>query len=603
MSERKTDIQDKTAGGTDCIKAGIQEISADGISGYAKTDTDNSVQAGLQDSPADSCGSAKALQDFTHSSGHTPKKEQKTSLLKSGSVLSVLTFLSRILGLIREMVKSSLMGTTPLADAFTVAFMIPNLLRRLFAENSITVAFIPTFKKLLEDETMNAEARKEEIRYFLNSVFTLVTLALTVVAALGIAASPYIIKLCFPKIADYDSAVLLTRIMFPYLLLISLAAFFQGILNGVKVFSPSGFTPVLFNLIVIGLTYALLKPLSNAAAAMACGVVSGGFVQAVFQIPFVLKKGFRFSFISLQKTFANKNMHKTLKLIAPTIIGMAAYQINDLVSTSLATSAGKGVASSLQYSLRLQELMLGIFAVSVGSVILPDLSSFAMKKNWRAFENLLVQAIKIIALITIPATFFSLCSGEQIVSLIYKNSRFGSESVSLTLSAFRWHIAGLFMIALNRITAPAFYAQSDSKSPTAAGIASFAVNIILASVLVHTMAGGGIALALTLASTVNTILLFAFMRRKNNIEIKRVLYPVIIFTLKILLFSLIASAPLYFLGDVIYSPFKNSDSKLINLALPLLISFIIFSAAGCSMLILTKDSTALNVIKKLKRKS
>lgn len=528
--------------------------------------------------------------------------KRNSSLLRSGSILSILTLASRILGLTREIVKSSLMGTSPLADAFTVAFMIPNLLRRLFAENSITVAFIPTFKGLLENKELSGEERKEEIRCFLNSMFTLITFVLTVTVILGIAAAPYTVKLFFPKIADYDSTVFLTRLMFPYLLFISLAAFFQGILNSVKVFSPPGFTPVLFNLIVIGLTYAFVKPFNNAASAMAAGVAAGGFVQAAFQIPFVLKNGFGFSLMPLKKTFANKEMHKTLKLIAPTIIGMAAYQINDLVSTSLATSAGKGIASSLQYSLRLQELILGIFAVSVGSVILPDLSSFAMKKNWEAFRKLLVQAIKVVALITIPATFFSLCSGEHIVSLIYKNKQFSEESVALTLTAFRWHIAGLFFIALNRIVAPAFYAQRDSKSPTAAGIASFTVNIILAAVLVHSMAGGGIALALSIAGASNSVLLFIFLRTKNNIDIGKIIYPVITFTGKIILFSLIASAPIFFFGEKVYAPFKNAGSKLIAEGIPLFITFMIFFISGAALLVLTKDKTTQFIIKRIKRK-
>ncbi|MCL6395060.1 murein biosynthesis integral membrane protein MurJ, partial [Pectobacterium atrosepticum] len=184
---------------------------------------------------------------------------------------------------------------------------------------------------------------------------------------------------------------------------------------------PSGFTPILFNIIVISSTYIFAKPFGDPAAAMSYGVVAGGLVQAVFQLPFVLKTGFSFKFTSLAKTFSNPGTKKVLALIGPTIIGMAAYQINDLVSTSLATSAGLGIASSLQYSLRLQELLLGIFAVSVGTVILPEMSALALRKDWEAFQKVLLQAIKVIALITIPATFFSLLSGENLIILIYKS--------------------------------------------------------------------------------------------------------------------------------------------------------------------------------------
>ncbi|QEK00355.1 murein biosynthesis integral membrane protein MurJ [Treponema phagedenis] len=519
---------------------------------------------------------------------------KKISLVKSGAFLSILTFGSRILGLIREMTKSSFMGTTAMADAFTVAFMIPNLLRRLFAENSITVAFIPTFKKYLEEP--DSVEQKENIKEFLSATFTLISFATSCVVIVGILFAPIISG--FFK-SDFSLTVLLTRIMFPYLLLISLAAFFQGILNSVKIFAPAGFTPILFNLIIIGATYALAKPLQNAALAMAIGVIIGGFVQAGFQLPFVLRQGFRFRLISLTRTLQNPGTRQVLRLIGPTIIGMAAYQVNDVISTALATAAGTGIASSLQYSLRLQELLLGVFAVSIGTVILPDMTSYAMKKNWAAFQNLLIQATKIIALITIPATVFSLLSGEHVITLIYKNRTFTDESVRLTLDAFRWHIVGLFAIALNRIIAPAFYAQNDPKSPTIAGIASFAVNILLALTLVLPMRGGGIALALTLASIANTILLFAFLRRKETIDIKSVLVSSTAFILKITFFSLIAALPLYFFGESIYRLFSG-HGRLIGQGVPLFLNLCIFSAAGLVLLLITKDKTLSAIIKRIR---
>jgi putative peptidoglycan lipid II flippase len=174
-----------------------------------------------------------------------------------------------------------------------------------------------------------------------------------------------------------NEITVLTRIMFPYLFLISIAAFFQGVLNGCNIFAPSGFTPVLFNSIVIIATYILSPHTSNPARAMAIGVVTGGSIQAVFQWPFIRKTGWKMRLTSLRKTFQNPGTKKVISLIIPTIIGIAAYQLNDLVSTSMATRAGEGIASSLQFSLRLQELILGIFAVSIGTVILPDMSGLA----------------------------------------------------------------------------------------------------------------------------------------------------------------------------------------------------------------------------------
>ena len=230
---------------------------------------------------------------------------RKSSLLKSGISLSVLTLVSRVLGLIREMTKSAFLGTGPLADAFTVAFMIPNLLRRIFAENSMTVAFIPTFQTYLEEEKRNTPDAKASMKEFLSATFTMLSFAVTGTVIIGILCSGLIVAVFFPKIGDFSATVLLTRIMFPYLLLISVAAFFQGILNGVRSFLPTGITPILFNLSVIGCTFVLAKPCGNPALAMAIGVVIGGSCQMLFQLPFVLRAGFSFKLIPFRRCVQN----------------------------------------------------------------------------------------------------------------------------------------------------------------------------------------------------------------------------------------------------------------------------------------------------------
>ena len=526
--------------------------------------------------------------------------KRTASLLKSGISLSALTFLSRILGLIREMTKSAFLGTGILADAFTVAFMIPNLLRRVFAENSMTVAFIPTFQTYLENEKRNTPYAKAEMKEFLSATFTMLSFAVTGTVVIGMLCSALIVALFFPKIGDFSATVLLTRIMFPYLLLISIAAFFQGILNGVRIFLPTGVTPVLFNVSVIGCTFALAKPCGNPALAMAIGVVAGGVFQMLFQLPFVLRAGFSFKPVPFGRCLKNAGARKIVKLIVPTLIGTAVYQINDLVSTALATYTGVGIAASLQYSIRLQELILGIFAVSVGTVILPDLSAHAVNKQWDVFQKLLLNAAKIIALVTVPATIFLLCSGEHIIILVYKSRRFTDESVRLTLQAFQWHIGGLFFIALNRILTSAFYAQSDTKSPTVAGITCFGINIALAAALAGFMQGGGIALALTLASIVNTIMLLFFLNRCNSVDIHSFLSPAAGFTVKMLLFSLIAATPLHFFGSQLYSPLSGYP-RIIAQGLPLFISAALFTLIILTFLLVTGDSLIKTAVRKLRR--
>ena len=540
--------------------------------------------------------------------------KEKNSIVKSGLVLTLMTFASRIMGLIREMTKAAFLGTSMYADAFATAFMIPNLLRRLFAENAISVAFIPTFKKYLANG--DDEKNHSETQEFLKATFTLVSFLTACVVVLGIIITPYLVpvfckKPVDPAAADYamqlqawllkkDEITILTRIMFPYLFVISIAAFFQGILNGCKIFAPSGFTPVLFNGIVILATYVLSPFTSNPARAMSIGVIVGGCIQALFQWPFIHKTGWKICFTSLKKTFTNPGTRRVMTLILPTIVGMAAYQLNDVVSTALANRTGDGIASSLQYSLRLQELILGLFAVSIGTVILPDLSGLANNKKWDEFNSMLIQAIKIMTLISIPVTAYSLISGKELISLLYKSRSFDDNSVALTLGAFKFHIAGLLFIALNRIISPAFYAQGNTKLPTTAGIISFGVNIVLALVLARFMKGNGIALALSVASLFNTIFLFVFMKRMEAIEVGKVLKGTVLYALKMCAFSAIAAVPTYFVHKLM-TGFFEGHGRIVGFGAPVIISAIVFGIVGVLELVITRDEIISVILKKVKR--
>ena len=541
--------------------------------------------------------------------------KQKKSIVKSGLVLSLMTFASRIMGLLREMTKASFLGTSMHADAFSTAFMIPNLFRRLFAENAISVAFIPTFKSYLEKD--DSPENRNSTQEFLKATFTLVSFLTACVVVIGIIITPLLMPLFCKKptdttAADYamqlqawllkkDEITILTRIMFPYLFVISIAAFFQGILNGCKIFAPSGFTPVLFNAIVIIATYVLAPFTENPARAMSIGVILGGCVQAFFQWPFVRKTGWKICFTSLKKTFSNPGTKKVISLVVPTIIGMAAYQLNDVVSTSLANRAGDGIASSLQYSLRLQELILGIFAVSIGTVILPDLSGLASSQKWEDFNKMLIQAIKIMTLISIPVTVYSLITGKELISLLYKSKSFDDDSVALTLGEFRFHIMGLLFIALNRIISPAFYAQGNTKLPTLAGIISFGANIVLALVFVRPFGGNGIALALTLASFVNTLFLFIFMKKLDSFKIRKVVFQTLGYILKMAVYSIIAAIPCYFVHSLLVKFFAE-NSRIVSYGIPVILAALLFAIIGIAELIITKDEIIHTIIQKVKSK-
>ena len=539
--------------------------------------------------------------------------KKSKSIVRSGLLLTLMTFASRIMGLIREMTKASFLGTGLYADCFSVAFMIPNLFRRLFAENAISVAFIPTFKDYLAKG--ESDENKKSTQEFLHATFTLVTFLTACVVVLGVLITPFIMPL-FCKAPEAGSAdyaaqleyyllersetTALTRIMFPYLFLISIAAFFQGILNTCGIFAPSGFTPVMFNGIVIVSTYLLAPHTSNPARAMSLGVILGGSVQAIFQWPFVMKTGWKVGVTSIKKAFSNPGTRKVLSLIAPTIVGIAAYQLNDTVSTSLAKYVGPGIASSLQYSLRLQELILGIFAVSIGTVILPDLSGFANKKDWSEFNKMLLQAIKIMTLISIPITAYSLITGRELISLLYKKNQFDDNSVAMTLGVFRFHIAGLLFIALNRIMAPAFYAQKKPKLPTIAGLINFASNIILVLILSRPMKGNGIALALSVASLFNTVFLFIFMKKMESIEVGKLARGTILYALKMCVFSVIAAVPTYFVHKLTVDYFAGY-SKIICYGAPIVISGIVFALIGVLELVITRDEIVRVILKKVKK--
>jgi putative peptidoglycan lipid II flippase len=514
------------------------------------------------------------------------EEQSAKSLVRHGSTLSLLTLVSRILGLLREITKASLLGTSALSDAFSVAFMLPNLFRRLFAEGSISVAFIPTFKEYL------LENNREKTREFVSSIFTFLSFFVTIMIMAGVLAAPLIVRLI--GVEEYDETVLLTRIMFPFLGFISLAALFQGILNSLHIFTPSGLAPILLNFVTIIFAYTLSPFTANPARAMAIGILSGGFLEAAIQFPFVLKKGQTFFFTALKRAFTNPGTRKVLRLISPTIIGMAAYQLNDLVSTTLAGRAGEGVVSSLQYSLRLQELILGVFAVSIGTVLLPNLAEYAKTSQWEIYNKRLVSAMDIIALITIPITFFSLMEGQNLIRLLFQNRSFDETSVFLTLSAFNFHMPGLFFIALNRVLAPAFYARSDTKSPTLAGIISFAANIVLAALLTRPMRGAGIALALSLASAVNTVLLLFFLKRDPHTAIGKSLGFVLLYILKLSAVSIFAVIPIRFISPLLRELFK-SYGRFIAYGVPLTINAAIFMLITLALLAITRDKNLFAV--------
>lgn len=530
------------------------------------------------------------------SSDYTADESARSSakMVRNASILSFLTLISRVLGLIREMTRARFLGTDLYSDAFTVSFTIPNFMRRLFAEGSISVAFIPTYKGYLHAKN------DKETHEFLSASLTVLTICVVAVVALGIAFAPFIVKLFG---SDPSETTILTRLMFPFLALVSFAALLQGILNSHEIFGPSGFAPILFNLSFIVFPWLVGNRFGNPARAMAVGVVVGGLLQALVQLPAVIRLGIRFGFMNPARAFRNTGMLKVFALIAPTILGMAAYQLNDLVSTAFASRAGTGVASSLQYSLRLQELILGVFAVSAGTVLLPRLTDAVREGAWREYSSTLGRTMRSLLLLTVPVAVFSMAFPERIVTLLFKTGGFSDMSVRLTANAFFWHQTGLVCIAMNRLIAPAFYARSDTKTPTWAGIASFGVNMALVLALAYKFKGPGIAFALSLSSAVNTVLLVKALIKGNTEGIRSELWKALKYMLKMLVFSFIALVPALFADKLVFAKVGAAHSRLINAGLPLLAGTMAFAIVGIALLVLTKDSVAASITNAFSRKA
>ena len=229
------------------------------------------------------------------------------------------------------------------------------------------------------------------------------------------------------------------------------------------------------------------------------------------------------------------------------------------------------------------------------------MSGLAKRQNWIEFNDLLLQAVKIIAMIAIPVTIYSLISGKELISLVYKSKHFDDNSVKLTLSAFNFHIAGLFFIALNRIVSPAFYAQGNTKLPTLAGILGFVVNILCALILVRPMSGGGIALALSLASFANTVFLFIFMKKSEGINLKLLIKGAAGYSLKMVLFSLIAGVPAWFVHRATLG-FFESRGRILGSGGSVVTTAAVFFGCGLIILLVTKDSIIVKLISMVKGK-
>ena len=427
-------------------------------------------------------------------------------------VVGTATLLSRIMGYARDMVLASFFGTGMTADAFIAAFRIPNLLRRLFGEGSLSVAFVPVFT-----ETMLTGGRRDGLRLAVSSL-KLLLICLAVVTIVGVVATPQIISLVAPGFAESADklalTILLTRIMFPYVVLIGLVALCMGILNAMGHFAAPAIAPVLLNLAMIASVLLVSRFSSDQTVqviGLSAGVILGGLLQLWLQIPFLVQYGVRF----WEKSgLWHPRMRTVGMLMLPTVFGAAVYQINILVGTLLASLLPQGSVSYLYYADRLVQFPLGIFAQAAATAVLPSLSRQVAVGDRLGMADTFAHAMNLVLFITIPAMVGLIVLRVPIVALLFRHGAFDAHSARLTSDALLYYAVGLWAFAAVRIVVSMFYALQDTRTPVVSATVAIAANIGLGIALMGPMKHCGLALATSLASTLNLAMLVMALRNR-----------------------------------------------------------------------------------------
>jgi putative peptidoglycan lipid II flippase len=430
----------------------------------------------------------------------------------AAGTVGIYTLLSRVFGLVRDVVVAWAFGAGMTADAFFVAFRIPNLLRRLFAEGSLTIAFIPVFTEYLHNVS-----REDAVR-LARGVLTILTLLLVIVALLGVLFAPWIVRVQAFGFGDagtkYELTVLLTRITFPYILLISLVALFMGILNSLRHFAAPAAAPIFLNVGIIVSALLVSPHLSQPIVGLALGVLLGGLLQLGLQIPWLLQKG-----VSLVPLWIPRHpaINRIGHLMVPAIFGSAVYQINGFIQTLLASFLDEGSVSWLYYADRIVQFPLGVFAIAISTAALPSLSKQAAQKDMHDFRGTLDFALRLVFFISIPSSVGLLLLGRPIVEIIFERGAFNPMATAMTTKALFYYTLGLWAFSGTRVLVSAFYALQDTRTPVKVAIVVLIVNLALSLALMGPLRHGGLAFALSLASILQFILLFSLIRRKVDL--------------------------------------------------------------------------------------
>ncbi len=435
----------------------------------------------------------------------------RKGLMGSGLVVSSMTMLSRVMGLLRDVVIAALLGAGGGADAFFVAFKIPNFLRRLFAEGAFNQAFVPVLSEYSTQRT------RREVRELLNATAGSLSAILALLTALAMLAAPWLVWLFAPGFGRDPEKLALTtdmlRLTFPYLLLISLTAFSGSVLNTWNRFAVPAFTPVLLNLSLIGAALFLMPMMQAPAMALAWGVLIAGGAQLAFQVPFLWRLGL---LPAPWPNFAHAGVKRILRLMAPALFGVSVSQINLLLDTVLASLLAAGSVSWLYYSDRLVELPLGVFGVAIGTVILPALSRRHAEQSKTHFSAMLDWAIRMVLLLGLPAALALAVLAEPLLITLFHYGAMTEQDIHMAAMSLRAYAFGLPAFMLIKVLAPGFFARQDTKTPVKVGIAAMVANMVFNLILIWPLAHAGLALATALSAFLNAGLL-AWLLRKQDV--------------------------------------------------------------------------------------
>ncbi len=438
-------------------------------------------------------------------------------------IVGLAVMVSRIFGLVREQVFAAFFGASAGYDAFLIAFRIPNLLRSLFSEGALSAAFVAVFSQYL---TQKGEAAAWRLA---NLVLNALILVLVPIVILGILFSRQLVDWIAPGFAAIpgksELAAAMTEIMFPYILLVSLATVAMGILNAKDRFGIPASASTFFNVgsILAGLAFAYgIDPHfgRDAILGMAIGTLVGGLLQFVIQLPSAGRVGYRYRLIV---DFTDPGFRRITRLMGPAVIGTAAVQINVFVNSIFASYLGNGPVSWLAYAFRFMQFPIGVFGVAIGTATLPAISRAAALNKIDDFRRTLASSMGMVFLLCIPSAFGLAVLGEPIVSLIYQRGHFTAADTHQTAAALAFYALGLAGYAAIKVLAPAFYALNDAQTPMIVSLISIVINYVLNATLVEKFGHRGLAIATSGVALVNFLALFVLMRRKiRRIEGRRI---------------------------------------------------------------------------------